>query len=73
MGNDVLFYAEQQFAVGWKRPHVSGGAGFRFIMNDNFIIALDYGMPISKFYSDDNPLKGQDGNGGMYIGLGYLF
>ena len=54
-------------------PHISVGAGFRFIMNENFIIALDYGMPVSKFYSDDNPLKGQDGNGGMYIGLGYLF
>ena len=49
------------------------GAGFRFIMNENFIIALDYGMPVSKFYKEGNPLKGQDGDGGMYIGLGYLF
>ena len=54
-------------------PHISVGAGFRFIMNENFIIALDYGMPISKFYKEGNPLKGQDGDGGMYIGLGYLF
>lgn len=54
-------------------PHISVGGGFRFIMNENFIVALDYGLPISKFYSDSNPHKGQDGNGGMYIGLNYLF
>ncbi len=54
-------------------PHITLGCGFRFIMNENFIIAVDYGMPVSKFYSDDNPLKGQDGTGGLYIGLGYLF
>jgi len=54
-------------------PHISCGAGFRFIMNNNFIVAAEYGLPISKFYSDTNPLKGQDGNGAFYINLGYLF
>ena len=58
---------------GSDRPHITVGGGFRFIMNENFIIAVDYGIPVSRFYSDDNPLKGQDGTGGLYIGLGYLF
>lgn len=54
-------------------PHITFGTGLRFIMNENFVVACDYGMPISRFYKDSNPLKGQDGKGGLYIGLGYLF
>lgn len=54
-------------------PHITVGSGLRFIMNENFVVAVDYGLPISKFYSDTNPHKGQDGNGALYIGLGYLF
>jgi hypothetical protein len=32
-------------------------------MNENFIVAVDYGMPL------DN----RDGKGGLYIGLNFLF
>jgi hypothetical protein len=45
------------------RPHVTLGAGFRFIMNQNFIVCLEYGKPLDK----------QDGNGAFYINTGYLF
>lgn len=45
------------------RPHVSFGGGIRFIMNENFIVAADYGMPVNR----------QDGPGALYINLGYLF
>ncbi len=43
--------------------HNSVGAGLHFAMNQNFIIACDYGMA----------LNDQDGNSGLYIGLNFLF
>lgn len=43
--------------------HTSAGAGLRIVMNENFVIAVDYGMAL-------NP---QDGDKGIYIGLNYLF
>ena len=65
---------EEYMALGADsdRPHITVGAGLRFIMNQNFIVAFEYGLPISKFSS--NPLiKNQDGNGAFYINTGYLF
>lgn len=55
------------------RPHITTGAGFRFIMNENFIVAFEYGMPVSKLLPRNNPLYGQDGTGAFYINTGYLF
>jgi hypothetical protein len=43
--------------------HVSYGAGIRLVLNQNFIVALDYGMA----------LKQQDGTRGIYIGMDFLF
>jgi len=43
--------------------HLSYGAGIRFIMNQNFIVAVDYGMTINS----------QDGINGIYVGMNYLF
>jgi len=43
--------------------HISYGAGLRFVINSNFIIAVDYGLATKK----------EDGTKGMYIGLNYLF
>ncbi len=41
-------------------------------MNQNFIVAFEYGLPVSKFSS--NPvIKNQDGKGAFYINTGYLF
>ena len=54
------------------RPHITVGAGLRFIMNQNFIVAFEYGLPISRFSSDPF-IKNQDGNGAFYINTGYLF
>ena len=54
------------------RPHITVGAGLRFIMNQNFIVAFEYGLPISKF-SNDPYIKNQDGNGAFYINTGFLF
>ncbi len=43
--------------------HLSYGGGFRIALNENFIVAVDYGMAADE----------QDGTSGLYIGLGYLY
>ncbi len=52
--------------------HITFGAGFRFIMNENFIVAVDYGTPVTHFLKN-SPLYNQDGTGAFYVNLGYLF
>jgi hypothetical protein len=51
------------FKSGAEKFHTSVGAGLRIVMNENFVIAVDYGRAMNK----------QDGKSGMYIGLNYLF
>lgn len=46
-----------------EKMHFSYGAGLRIVMNQNFVIALDYGLAADE----------RDGTSGMYIGLNYLF
>ncbi|WP_372947108.1 Omp85 family outer membrane protein [Mariniphaga sp.] len=46
-----------------EKMHFSYGAGLRIVMNQNFVIAVDYG-----FAADE-----RDGDSGLYIGLNYLF
>ena len=46
-----------------EKMHISYGAGLRIVMNQNFVIAVDYGMAADK----------RDGDSGLYIGLNYLF
>lgn len=43
--------------------HGSAGAGLRFIMNENFIVAFEYAHSFNK----------QDGKGAFYINTGFLF
>ena len=43
--------------------HATAGAGLRFIMNQNFIVAFEYARCFNK----------QDGNGAFYINTGFLF
>ena len=51
------------FNWGAEKMHYSYGAGLRIAMNENFIIAMDYGLAADK----------QDGTSGFYMGLNYLF
>lgn len=53
----------QYFKPGSEKMHTSYGAGLRVVMNENFVIAADYGLAANE----------QDGTSGMYIGLNYLF
>ena len=81
---DMTFKGDEQYRAEYDaymalsgnrtadRPHISVGGGLRFIMNQNFIVAFEYGLPVSKF-SKDPLIKNQDGNGAFYINTGFLF
>jgi len=56
-----------------EKPHITFGAGFRFIMNENFIVCAEYGLPLSHVVKKTSPIYNQDGNGAFYINIGYLF
>ena len=79
---DMTFRGDEQYrkeyddymAMGSDadRPHITVGAGLRFLMNQNFIVAFENGLPVRPFSS--NPvIKNQDGKGAFYINTGYLF
>jgi outer membrane protein assembly factor BamA len=51
------------FDFGSETFHNSVGAGLHVAMNQNFILAIDYGKALDE----------QDGNSGFYIGLNFLF
>jgi len=52
------------FAQGSKEKlHLGAGAGFHFVMNQNFVIAMDYGRALDP----------GDGESGLYIGLNFLY
>jgi outer membrane protein assembly factor BamA len=59
-GNEKL---GNYFAPGTEAMHYTYGLGLRVAMNQNFIIAADYGLVGDK----------RDGSSGVYINLGYLF
>ena len=46
-----------------EKLHLSVGAGFHFVMNQNFVIAVDYGRALDP----------EDGVSGLYIGLNFLY
>ena len=61
--NGLIPEPEGYFDNDAEKMHFSYGAGLRIVMNQNFVIAVDYG-----FAADE-----RDGDSGLYIGLNYLF
>jgi outer membrane protein assembly factor BamA len=51
------------FDFGAEGLHITYGVGLRIAMNQNFIIAVDYGRATDP----------RDGTSGFYVGLNYLF
>jgi len=51
------------FDLGAENFHSGYGGGLHIGMNQNFIIAIDYGRALSK----------KDGTSGLYVGLNFLF
>jgi hypothetical protein len=43
-----------------EKPHITCGGGAHFVINDNFVITVDYGWAADP----------RDGSKGTYIGLG---
>ena len=46
-------------------PHISAGLGLKIAMNDNFVLSVDWAMPMKK---EDNPKMAN-----LYIKMGYMF
>ena len=75
-GRDMTFRGEEKYRAAYDEymaqgegrdlPHITIGGGLRFIMNQNFIVAFEYGTPLGR-------LRKQDGKGAFYINTGYLF
>ena len=54
---------EDYFDESEDELHISYGLGLHIALNENFIIAIDYGRPVDK----------RDGSSGLYIGMNFLF
>jgi len=63
IGNPLEDYNKHINTSKSDKFHTAAGVGFRFVMNQNFIIAVDYAKPFDK----------RDGKGSLYINTGYLF
>ena len=61
--NKLALYDKYVFPNKKDGFHGSAGAGLRFIMNENFIVAFEYARCFNK----------QDGDGAFYINIGFLF
>ncbi len=55
---DALYFPNEKEGI-----HQSVGAGFRIALNENFIIAVDYGIALDE----------RDGDNGLYINLDWMF
>ncbi len=47
----------------YKELVTSGGLGLKLVMNENFVVSVDYGLSFDKNY----------GSSGIYVGIDYLF
>lgn len=56
-------YASLLYSGAKSGVHGSAGVGAKLIMNQNFILSVEWGMPFDK----------RDGRSGMNIGLNYIF
>lgn len=57
---DAMVYLEKGSD---EKLHLGAGAGFHFVMNENFVITVDYGRALDP----------DDGVSGLYIGLDFLY
>jgi len=61
--NGNIYNPQEWFNNQDESFHIAYGAGLHFALNENFIVAVDYGMAAKK----------EDGTTGLYITLNWLF
>ena len=61
--SDVPSSALHLFSDDKEKLHHCYGAGLNFVLNENFVVAVNYGLAIDE----------RDGDDGLYIGLNFLF
>ena len=54
---------DDYFETDKDQLHLSAGLGLKIVLNNDFVISVDYGLAIDE----------QDGTSGVYVGLNYLF
>ncbi len=59
----VDYSPREWYQPGQEAWHMSFGGGLHFALNENFIVAVDYGLAVDE----------QDGTNGLYIGLNFLY
>ena len=64
-GRVLVPYGKETFTN--ETFHIAAGGGFRFIMNRNFIVAVEYGVP----FNEQDRFPGKAGS--LYINTGFLF
>jgi hypothetical protein len=62
--NGKTFSKSDFFTDEKDKPHFGTGAGLRFVLNENFIVAVDYGFALR---------PEDDGKSALYINLNWLF
>lgn len=60
--SDYIVFGDQ---ANIYRPHLSAGLGLKLMMNDNFVLSVDWAMPFDK--------RDNDGMANFYIKIGYMF
>jgi len=61
--DNKIYNPQEWFSYQDESWHIGYGAGLHIALNENFIVAIDYGLAA----------KDEDGKSGMYIGLNWLF
>ncbi|MCQ2284839.1 MAG: outer membrane protein assembly factor [Bacteroidales bacterium] len=60
--DDYIVFGDQ---ANIYRPHLSGGIGLKLMMNDNFVLSVDWAAPFDK--------RDNDGMANIYVKMGYMF
>ena len=63
--NDLEHYIVFGDDANIYRPHLSGGLGLKLMMNDNFVLSVDWAVPFNK--------RDNDGMANIYVKMGYMF
>jgi len=63
--NDLSNYIVFGDEANVYRPHISAGLGLKLMMNDNFVLSVDWAIPFDK--------RDNDGMANLYIKIGYMF